>query len=77
MKIIQTKGMINNGDLSASIPEDIKNGEVDVIVVSPEEPDEFEQRYQMMQAKGYDNPEKVRDLIHQVKRDMLKEKGRG
>ncbi|MFB6275114.1 MAG: hypothetical protein ABEI32_03050 [Halothece sp.] len=77
MKIIQTKGIINNGDLSVSLPEDMKNGEVDIIVVSAEEPDQFEKRHQMMQAKGYDHPEKVRDLIHEVKRDMLKEKGRG
>ncbi|NBD33179.1 MAG: hypothetical protein GVY17_09500 [Cyanobacteria bacterium] len=76
MKIIQTKGMIHDGRLRVSLPEEMKNGEVDVIVVSADEPDEFERRHQMMQEKGYDTPEKVRDLIHQVKLEMLKEKER-
>ncbi|QDZ41630.1 hypothetical protein FRE64_16805 (plasmid) [Euhalothece natronophila Z-M001] len=77
MRIIQTKGIIKDGDLSVSLPEDIKNGEVDVIVVSSKQPDEYESRHQMMKEKGYDTPEKVRDLIHQVKLEMLKEKGEG
>lgn len=76
MRIIQAKGIIKNGDLSVSLPEEMKNGEVDVIVVSSDEPDEFDHRHQMMQEKGYDTPEKVRGLIHQVKLEMLKEKGR-
>ncbi|QDZ41241.1 hypothetical protein FRE64_15605 [Euhalothece natronophila Z-M001] len=76
MRIIQTKGIVKNGNLCASIPEEIKNGEVDVIIVSSEQPDEFERRYQIMQEKGYDKPEKVRELIQQVKQEMLKEKGR-
>ncbi len=76
MRIIQTKGIIKNGDLFASLPEKMKNGEVDVVVVSSDEPDEFDCRYQMMQEKGYDTPEKVRELIHQIKLEMLKEKGR-
>jgi hypothetical protein len=45
--------------------------------VSSEQPDEYESRHQMMKEKGYDTPEKVRELIHQVKLEMLKEKGRG
>ena len=77
MRIIQTKGIIKDGDLSVSIPEDIKNGEVDVIVVSSKQPDEYESRHQMMKEKGYDTPEKVRELIHQVKLEMLKYKGSG
>jgi hypothetical protein len=76
MRIIQAKGIIKNGDLSVSLPEEMKNGEVDVIVVSSDEPDEFDHRHRMMQEKGYDTPEKVRGLIHQVKLEMLKEKGR-
>lgn len=76
MKIVQTKGMIGDGGLRVSVPENMKNGEVDVIIVAPEEPNQFERRYQMMQEKGYNTPEKVRDLIHQLKLDMLKEKGR-
>jgi len=76
MRIIQTKGIIKNGDLSVSLAEEMKNGEVDVIVVSSDEPDEFDRRHQMMEEKGYDTPEKVRELIHQIKLEMLKEKGR-
>ena len=63
MRIIQTQGRF-------------KDGEVDVIVVSPDQPDEFEHRHQMMRGKGYDTPEKVMKLIQQVKLEMLKEKGR-
>ena len=77
MRIIQTKGIIKNGDLSVSLPEEMRNGEVNVIVVSSGSPDEFERRHQMMQEKGYDHPEKVRELIHKVKLEMLKEKDRG
>jgi hypothetical protein len=75
MRIIQTKG-ITDGTLSVSLPEDFSNGEVDVIVVLADQSDEFEQRHQMMMEKGYDTPEKVIELIQQVKREMLKEKGR-
>lgn len=75
MKIIQTQGIVKDGGLNVSLPE-LSNGEVEVIVISPDEPDEFEQRHQMMIDKGYDTPEKVRELIEQVKREMLEEKGR-
>jgi len=40
-----------------------------------QQPDEYEFRRQMMKEQGYDTPEKVRELIHQVKLEMLKEKG--
>jgi len=75
MRIIQTKGIVKNGDLSVSLPEEIKNSEVDVIVVSSDEPDEFDRRHQIMKEKGYDTPEKVRELIDKIKLEMLKEKG--
>jgi hypothetical protein len=75
MKIIQTQGIVKDGGLNVSLPE-LSNGEVEVIVISPDEPDEFEQRHQMMIDKGYDTPEKVRELIEQVKQEMLEEKGR-
>lgn len=75
MRIIQTKGTVKDGGLSVPLPE-LSNGEVDVIIVSPDEPDEFDQRHQIMLDKGYDTPEKVRELIEQVKQEMLKEKGR-
>jgi len=76
MRIIQTKGIIKSGILDIVLPQDISNGEVDVIVVSKEAPDEFKNRHHAMIEKGYDTSEKVLDLIHQVKLEMLKEKGR-
>jgi hypothetical protein len=76
MRIIQTQGRVTDDDLSVPIPKDFSNSEVDVIVVSPDHPDEFEHRHQMMREKGYDTPEKVIKLIQQVKLEMLKEKGR-
>ncbi|MDB9311530.1 hypothetical protein PN462_00340 [Spirulina sp. CS-785/01] len=76
MKIIKTKGIIENGQVKATLNEDCSDSEVDVIVVAKDEPDEFDQRYQMMIEKGYDTPEKVHQLIQQVKLEMLKEKGR-
>ncbi len=76
MRIIQTKGIINSGVLDIVLPQGIGNGEVDVIFVSKEAPDEFENRHHAMIQKGYDTPEKVLDLIHQIKLEMLKEKGR-
>jgi len=76
MRIIQTTGEVNAGILNAILPKEINNGEVDVIVVSQASPDEFENRHQMMIQKGYDTPAKILDLIHQIKLEMLKEKGR-
>ena len=76
MKIIQTKGTITEGILHVTLPQEINSGEVDVIVVSKESPDEFENRHKIMLQKGYDSPEKILDLIYQVKLEMLKEKGR-
>ncbi|MFM7577774.1 MAG: hypothetical protein ACKO5Q_12645 [Microcystaceae cyanobacterium] len=76
MRIIQTTGTINAGVLNAILPKEISNGEVDVIIVSKETPDEFEERHQIMIQKGYDTPDKILDLIHQIKLEMLQEKGR-
>ena len=76
MRIIQAKGIIKSGILDISLPKDISNGEVDVIVVSKNAPDEFENRHHAMIKLGYDTPDKVIELIQQIKLEMLKEKGR-
>ncbi len=76
MKIIQTKGIIKDREVKVTLTEDCSNGEVDVIIIAKNELDEFEQRHQLMREKGYDTPEKVMELIHKVKFEMLKEKGR-
>jgi hypothetical protein len=59
-----------------TVPSEFQDGEVDIIIVAEKEPDEFERRHQMMIEKGYDTPEKIMDLIHKVKLEMLKEKER-
>ncbi len=76
MKIIQTKGIVKDGEVKVTLTEDCSNGEVDVIIIAKNELDEFEQRHQLMREKGYNTPEKVMELIHKVKLEMLKEKGR-
>lgn len=76
MRIIQTTGIIKDGELIVKVPAELSNAEVDIIVVAKDEPDQFERRYQIMLEKGYDTPEKVQELIHQIKIEMLKEKGR-
>lgn len=76
MKILHTKGIIKDRELRATVAEEFSNGEVDVIIVAKNEPDEFERRHQLMLEKGYDTPEKVIELIRQIKLEMLKEKGR-
>ena len=76
MKIIQTKGIVKDGEVKVTLTEDCSNGEVDVIIIAKNELDEFEQRHQLMREKGYDTPEKVIELIHKIKLEMLKEKGR-
>ena len=76
MKIIQTKGIVKDGEVKFTLTEDCSDGEVDVIIIAKNELDEFEQRHQLMREKGYDTSEKVMELIHKVKLEMLKEKGR-
>ncbi len=74
MRIIQTKGMVNNGEITVKVPPEFSNGEVDVVIVAENEPDEFEIRQQMMIEKGYDSREKIMELIKQVKLEILAEK---
>ncbi len=76
MRIVQTKGIVKNGEIKVKVPHDLSNEEVDVIVIAKNEPDEFEDMRQLAQAKGYDSKEKILELIHQVKLEMLAEKGR-
>ncbi|MBR8827666.1 MAG: hypothetical protein DSM107014_07115 [Gomphosphaeria aponina SAG 52.96 = DSM 107014] len=76
MRIIQTKGIVKNGQINLTVPSEFQDGEVDIIIVAEKEPDELELMRQIAKAKGYDTPEKIMDLIHQVKLEMLEEKGR-
>jgi hypothetical protein len=76
MKIIQAKGIVKDGEVKVTLNEEFSNGEVDVIIVAKNDLDEFEERHQLMIEKGYDSPEKVLELIRQVKLEMLQEKGR-
>ena len=76
MKIIQTTGKIEKGELRAIAPENLSDGEVDIIIITENESDQLEKIRQIAQKKGYDSREKILDLIHQVKLEKLEEKGR-
>ena len=76
MKIVQTTGIVKNGEIKVKLPQELNDGEVDVIVVAKNEPDEFEELRQTAKTKGYDSKEKILELIGQVKQEMLVEKGR-
>ncbi|MBF2057679.1 MAG: hypothetical protein IGQ45_10805 [Cyanobacterium sp. T60_A2020_053] len=73
MRIIQTKGIINNGEINIKIPQEINNGEVDIVIIAEEELDEFDLRYQLLQEKGYYNHDKILDIIKEIKLEMLEE----
>lgn len=75
MKIIQTKGKIEKGELRATAPEDLSDGEVDIVIFSKND-DQVESARKLAEEKGYDSREKILDLIHQVKLEKLEEKGR-
>ncbi len=76
MKIVQTTGIVKNGEIKVKLPQELSDGEVDVIVVAKNEPDEFEELRQTAKTKGYDSKEKILEQIYQVKQEMLAEKGR-
>ncbi len=76
MRIVQTKGIIKDGTIKVKLPENLNDGEVDVIVVAKNEPDEFEELRQTAKAKGYNSKEEILEQIYQVKQEMLVQKGR-
>jgi hypothetical protein len=76
MKIVQTTGIVKNGEIKVKLPQKLSDGEVDVIVLAKNEPDEFEELRQIAKTKGHDSKEKILELIGQVKQEMLTEKGR-
>jgi len=76
MKIVQTKGEIQKGELKTKTPLEMNDGEVDIVIIAPDEPDEWETMRQQAKDNGYDSREKIMDLIDQVKLEMLEEKGR-
>lgn len=76
MKILQTKGEILQGELKTKTPLNINDGEVDIVIITQNEPDEFDIMRQQAKDNGYDSREKIMDLISQVKLEMLEEKGR-
>ncbi|MGK7933025.1 MAG: hypothetical protein AB4041_16560 [Microcystaceae cyanobacterium] len=76
MRIIQTKGIVKNGQINLTVPSEFQDGEVDVVIVAEKEPNELELMRQIAKEKGYDSREKIMDLIHKVKLEMLEKKGR-
>lgn len=73
MRIIQTKGQINNGEITVKIEKKISDGEVDVLIIAEKEPDEFDYRYEILKEKGYDNREQILNLIREIRLEMLEE----
>ncbi|AFZ54135.1 hypothetical protein VKI22_00405 [Cyanobacterium aponinum UTEX 3221] len=77
MKMIQVKGEIKQGELKIKTPLEMSDGEVDLIIFKQsQEAEEFQTMRQLAKENGYDSREKIMDLIHQVKLEMLEEKGR-
>ncbi len=76
MKIVQTKGKISDGVLRLKVDQNFSDGEVDVVIIAKNEPDEFEEMRQLSKKNGYDSKEKKLELIQKVKLEMLAEKGR-
>lgn len=40
MRIIQTKGIVKNGQVNLTLPSEFQDGEVDVIIIAEKEPDD-------------------------------------
>ena len=76
MRIVRATGIIKNGEIKVKVPQDLSDGEVDVIVVAKNELDEFEAMRKIARDKGYDSKEKILEVIKQVKQEMLAQKGR-
>ena len=76
MRIVRATGTIKNGEIKVKVPQDLSDGEVDVIVVAKNELDEFEAMRKIARDKGYDSKEKILEVIKQVKQEMLAQKGR-
>lgn len=76
MRIVRATGIIKNGEIKVKVPQELSDGEVDVIVVAKDEPDEFVAIRQTAQDKGYDSKEKILEVIKQVKQEMLAQKCR-
>ncbi|WP_241212760.1 hypothetical protein [Cyanobacterium aponinum] len=75
--MIQVKGEIKQGELKIKTPLEMSDGEVDLIIFKQsQEAEEFQTMRQLAKENGYDSREKIMDLIHQVKLEMLEEKGR-
>ncbi|MDY7005813.1 MAG: hypothetical protein SWX82_18265 [Cyanobacteriota bacterium] len=76
MRIIQTKGTVKNGKVKITVPPDFSNGEIDIILIAKNEPDEFEIMRKIAKAKRYDSQEKILNLIKKVKLEILQKKDR-
>jgi hypothetical protein len=76
MKILQTKGIVTQGQITVKTPVEIADGEVEIIIVAPNQPSQSEILHQRAKANGYDTQEKILELIKQLKLEMLAEKGR-
>ncbi|GBF79233.1 hypothetical protein [Aphanothece sacrum] len=74
MRIIQIKGIVKDGEVKAKVPQEFSEGEVNIVIVAENEPDELEKMGQIAKNKGYNSKEKILELIKEVKLEMLEKK---
>ncbi|MFN5836073.1 MAG: hypothetical protein ACK47J_04940 [Pseudanabaena sp.] len=75
MKILQTKSQVNNGEITIQVSPSLNQQEVEVFIFTAEAPNELETMRQQAITNGYDSKQKILDLIQQVKREIIIEKG--
>ena len=59
MRIIQTKGIVKDGEVKAKVPVEFSEGEVDIVIVAEKEANELEMMPKLAKDKGYDSKEKI------------------
>ena len=75
MKILQTKSQVNNGEITIKVSPSLNQQQVEVFIFTAEVPNELETMRQGAITNGYDSKQKILDLIQQVKREIIIERG--
>lgn len=75
MKILQTKSQVNNGEITIKVSPSLNQQQVEVFIFTTEAPNELETMRQQAITNGYDSKQKILDLIQQVKREIIIERG--
>ena len=53
MKIVQTKGKISEGELKIKVDQNFRDGEIDVVIIAKNEPDDCEKKHQFFKKRRY------------------------